>query len=73
MNSILAILATLLVLFLGAWFAFWLIDRCDWPAVPPAPPFKLILQVIVMVIFLGILLGIFGVYGPTFHPLLFHN
>jgi len=72
MPAILSIILSLAVLFFLAWFCFWLIDRCAWPAAPPAFPLKLILQVFVLLVFLCIVLGQFGVFaGYGWHPFLF--
>lgn len=71
MPALLVVVLEIMVLFLAAWFAFWLIDHIGFPDAPPAPPFKVFFQVIIVIIFLVILLGLFGVYGTYWHPALF--
>jgi hypothetical protein len=69
MPAFLAILLEIIVLFFVAWFCFWLIDHIGQPN--NFPPIGFILKLIVVLIFLGVVLGMFGAFGASFHPALF--
>lgn len=69
MPAVLGIILELVLLFVVAYFCFWLIDRLSVP--PNFPPIVFILKLVVVLVFLAIVLGMFGVFGPGFHPALF--
>lgn len=69
MSAILGIFLELVLLVVVAWFCFWLIDHLNPPA--DFPPVIFFLKVVVVLIFLAVALGMFGVFGSAFHPLLF--
>ena len=62
-------LVEILIIFLVGYMAFWAIDRVAWPA---GPPFKLIVQIIVLIIFLVLIFGVVGLF-PSYHINLFRG
>lgn len=71
MPALLGIFLELFLLVVVAWFCFWLIDHLNPP--PDFPPVIFFLKVVVVIIFLAVALGMFGVFGTAFHPVLFQH
>lgn len=69
MPALLLVIFEIVILFFVAWFCFWLIDRLNPP--PNFPPIVFFLKLLVVIVFLCVALGMFGVFGGSFHPGLF--